>query len=140
MRQPLLTLVGLVALGLMALGSSFVHHEAKTRFSQTVTVDVTMSAFEDMAEGEMCETPGQVIIRDAAGIIVGTVDLIDITTVFDEAPVSYLVVQDGLCAFTQDVELPASDFYTFTIQNLYEWTISADDLAGNDWTFTIRIQ
>lgn len=80
----------------------------------------------------------QVVIADADGAIVGTVDLLD---VFDmqvsDAALPGTIDGDGMCRVEASVDVPDSAFYTFTVDGDYAWTISADDLAARDWVMDV---
>jgi hypothetical protein len=84
----------------------------------------------------------QVIVRDAAGVIVGTVDLLDIFNPMvmpapDEAQPG-IIDSDGHCVVTSTITVPDSTFYTFTIEGGYDWTISRDQLDSRDWSMQVK--
>lgn len=83
----------------------------------------------------------QLLVRDAAGVIVGTVDLLDIfnPTVFpapDEAQPG-TIDSDGNCVITSTLSVTDSAFYTFTIEGRYDWTVSRDQLDSRDWSMRV---
>lgn len=84
----------------------------------------------------------QVIITHAGGVIVGTVDLMGpdaaSTPIEDWASLQPGTFNDdGYCVVTETLDVTPSPFYTFEIDGLYQWTISADDLEARDWTMQI---
>lgn len=84
----------------------------------------------------------QAVVSDAAGVIVGTVDLLDVFNPVvlpapDEAQPG--TVNDELvCVVNKTLSVADSAFYTFTIDGSYRWTVSREDLADRDWSMLVE--
>jgi hypothetical protein len=90
---------------------------------RTVTVTVYAMASGDVDEGSACLPDGvvtpwrQVIVTDAAGVIVGYVDI---------QQGGYIALENGepACAIIADLLLDGSPFYTVAIDGTYRRTVS----------------
>lgn len=147
--RSLLAVVFLVAL-LPSLGTA----QAQT---STIEVEVLFRAplVENPVEGEPCgydllsidygglwPPAAQVVITHAGGVVVGVIDLMDMsepTTAADEwdriKPGTF--TDTGHCRVEQSIEVTASPFYTFTVAGHYEWTVSAETLERLDWHWQV---
>jgi len=79
----------------------------------------------------------QVLISDADGTMVGTLDLrdgLDADYTDDGLPG---VVTGEFCRVEADISVPDSAFYTFTILGHYEWTLSRANLEAREWAVPI---
>lgn len=85
----------------------------------------------------------QLIVRDAADHIIGTVDL---TNVFEPSVLEGtqsrvhqpgVINERGACVVTGDVAVPESPFYTFEIDGIYIWTMQRDALEAQGWEMPI---
>lgn len=140
MKRAFIVVVALMALGGIAFSASFAVGGADAQDNRTITVDVTSGVFSDSAEGEACGFGTQLIVTDASGDIVGTVDLVDITTAYTApGPTYHGTISGNLCVVSGSIDVTDSAYYTFTIRDMYEWTISAADLESNDWTMTVAL-
>ena len=121
---------------------------AEAQGERSVTVEVSIGQPGTAADGTACgysdligervDPPSaQVVITDATGTIVGTVDLLDIFDLTVSEAAKPGTVQQGLCVVTANVELPDSGFYTFTIDGEYRWTVSRSDLEARSWIMPI---
>jgi len=137
--------------GYLALLANFPPGSAATQGQRSVTVEVTFPTTAGESVGEQCgylvregvsPQSRQVIVRDAAGVIVGTVDLLDVfNPVVQPAPENALpgtVNDEDLCVVTSTVSVLDSPFYTFTIEGLYDWTVSRTTLEQRDWSMRVR--
>lgn len=132
MRRLSLTFVALVMVFAVVFGALEGIRPAGAD-ERAVTVEAGFSPPDNAEDGDACGMRGQVIVRDAAGVIVGKVDLADRTaSVRGDAPKPG-TVEDRLCWVKADIELPDSPYYTFTVRDHYEWTWSATELdeSGN---------
>jgi len=152
-RIVALVVLALVVLigGCLALLATFGPGPAATQGERSVTVEVMFPTTAGEAVGEKCgysvlggvsPQSRQVIVRDAAGVIVGTVDLLDVfNPVVQPAPENALpgiVNDEDLCVVTSTVSVLVSPFYTFTIEGLYDWTVSRDSLEQRDWSMRVE--
>lgn len=149
-------LIGVLVFGLVAVIGAFTLYGATAvaEEGRHMTVEVTFRTPDDMdekaVEGDSCgfvlppvgstDWPlgKQVLIRDASGTIVGTVDLADVfdlTQSKDTRPGK--VASNGFCVVTETVEVMDSPFYTFTVDGQYNWTMSREDLKSRDWTMPV---
>lgn len=138
-RLVVIAFLSVVALGTVALPASLAVRDAGAQQDRTITVEVKSGARGSAAEGSSCGFNAQVIVTDAAGDIVGTVDLVDASTIYLPEPRYPGTITDGSCVVSGNIDVADSGFYTFTIRDLYTWTVSADDLASDDWTMTIEL-
>lgn len=100
---------------------------ADAQDGRTATVSVAFSP-GDREDGESCGTRSQVIVTDAAGVIVGKLDLAHPDhSVRGDAPMPGTVA-DGLCRVSGDIALPDSAYYTFAVEGHYQWTFSAPEM------------
>lgn len=106
----------------------------------------------DRSEGDVCgytdvtsdmsPRSKQVVVSDATGTIVGTVDLLDVfNPVVLPAPDDAqpgTVDDELLCVVNKTLSVGDSAFYTFTIDRSYRWTVSSEELADRDWSMLVE--
>ncbi len=144
-------LVELIA-GYLVFLADFRAKPAVAQEERAVTVEVAFRPTSEESVGERCgyldvltdvwPHSKQVIVRDAAGVIIGTVDLLDVfNPVVVPAPEEALpgiVNDEELCVVTSTVPVPDSVFYTFTIEDHYDWTVSRSTLERRDWSMRVE--
>lgn len=119
--------------------------------AQHIELEVTFrTVLDDNSEGQGCglllnpftstEWPlgRQVLVRDHAGDIVGTVDLADVFDTTQSRDAQPGIIDDrGYCVVAKAIEVADSSFYTFTIDGIYQWTIEREQLESMDWMMPI---
>ena len=124
------------SLFVVAVLLSFVPFPASAQDTFPVTVTV-YTPVEDGAEiGDECAMSAnidadlrpwpQLIATMANGVIVGYIDLMDgaVAAINDTTLIA--------CAVSADMDLTPSPFYTFTVEDTYQRTVSDDVLTGSD--------
>lgn len=138
----LLSVIGLFAIGGIAFATPVAtpqNRDTGADENRSIAVRVTSGTYRSSVEGEACGFNTQVLVTDAGGDIIGTVDLVDISTIYLPEPVYPGSITDGACVVEQTIDVDDSGFYTFIIRDFYEWTVSAEDLDQRDWTMTIEL-
>lgn len=141
--------VVLVAAGYVAGSYDGPGAGAQTR--HTVEVEVMFRRVGDtMQPGDRCSygvvlapeqwpRGSQAIVSDAGGTIVAAIDLgnaIDPEATLVNSS-SGTVDDDGYCIIQSTVTVPESPFYTFAVDDIYHWTMAAQDLARRDWHMVV---
>jgi hypothetical protein len=124
--------------------------EVEAQDAQVIDVEVTFRptgseveqgdacGYESIFDGGTWPHSRQVVVTDAAGVVVGTVDLLDIFDLsVSEAAKPGIVDGSGYCVVEGTVSAAPSTYYTFEIEGAYRWTVSSQELQGRDWTMPI---
>lgn len=100
--------------------------------------DGSACGLDEALSAEIHPRTRQVVVTDATGVIVGKVDLYnalstDLPTDEDRPG----KVESGMCFVRSTIEIPDSDFYTFTIRGEFEWTMSRAELEERGWEMPV---
>lgn len=119
---------------------------------QTITVEVEFEPTSaNLSPGDPCgyldiqttiwPHSKQVVVTDAAGVIVATVDLLDIfnpaVLPAPEEAQAGTVNDHDFCVVSKTISVSYSPFYTFAIDGTYRWTVSRADLEERNWMMRV---